>query len=45
MSQIRLYSLISVFAVSLVSLIGIFALGVKTDHLKKILLLLVSFSA
>lgn len=45
MSQIRLYSLISVFAISLVSLIWIVALGVKTEYLKKVLLLLVSFSA
>lgn len=45
MQQIRLYSLASVFIISLVSLIGIFALGVKTEHLKKVVLLLVSFSA
>lgn len=45
MSQIRLYSLISVFAISLISLVWIFALGVKTENLKRIVLLLVSFSA
>ncbi|MCX6822404.1 MAG: ZIP family metal transporter, partial [candidate division SR1 bacterium] len=45
MQQIRLYSLISVFAISLVSLIGIIALGVKTENLKRVVLLLVSFSA
>lgn len=45
MSQIRLYSLVSVFAVSLISLIGVFALWVKVEHLKKVILLLVSFSA
>ena len=45
MQAIRLYSLISVFAISLVSLIWIVALGVKTEYLKKVLLLLVSFSA
>lgn len=45
MSQVRLYSLLSVLAVSLISLIGIVALGVKTENLKKVLLLLVSFSA
>ena len=45
MNQVRLYSLISVLIVSLISLIGIFALGIKTENLKKVLLLLVSFSA
>ena len=45
MQQIRLYSLISVFAISLVSLIWIIALGVKTENLKRVVLLLVSFSA
>lgn len=40
-----LYALISVIVVSLVSLIGIAALSVKIDRLKKVLLLLVSFAA
>lgn len=45
MTKTRLYALISVFAISLISFIGVFALGVKTEKLKKVLLLLVSFSA
>ncbi len=40
-----LYSFISVFLISLVSLIGVFTLGIKTKSLKKILIHLVSFSA
>lgn len=40
-----LNSLISVFIVSLISLVGIFTLLVKEDKIKKILLFLVSFSA
>lgn len=40
-----IYSLIATFIVSLISLIGIVFLGIKQDFLKKILLLLVGFSA
>lgn len=38
-------ALISVFIVSLISLIGVFSLAIKEEKLKKILLFLVSFSA
>lgn len=39
------YSLISVLIVSLVSLIGILTLSIKTNRLKKILIYIISFSA
>jgi len=39
------YALISVFIVSLISLIGVFTLAIKEEKLKKILLFFVSFSA
>lgn len=42
--EIWLYTLISVFIVSLIAFIGIFTLALKTNILKKILLLLVSFA-
>jgi len=45
MSNIRLYSTISVLIVSLISLVWIITLGVRIEKLKKILLYLVSFSA
>ncbi len=45
MLKIWLYSLISVFIVSIISLIGIFTLLIKENQLKKILLFLVSFAA
>ncbi|HJZ18510.1 MAG TPA: ZIP family metal transporter [Candidatus Nanoarchaeia archaeon] len=45
MNEIWIYSLVSVFIVSLISFIGIFTLSIKTDRLSKILLYLVSFSA
>lgn len=45
MTQIWLYSLSSVVVVSLISLIGIFTLGIKQDRLQRILFYLVSFSA
>ncbi len=45
MAQIYLYTLVSVLIVSVVSLIGIVALGIKQNFLKKILHYLVSFSA
>ncbi len=40
-----IYALVSVIAVSLVSLIGIATLSIKLDRLKKMLLVLVSFAA
>lgn len=45
MNQIWLYSLVSVFLVSIIPLLGIFILGIKIDRLRKILIYLVSFSA
>lgn len=45
MTQIWLYSLSSVVIVSLISLVGIVALGVKQERLQRILSYLVSFSA
>jgi len=45
MTDTWLYSLGSVFLVSLVSLIGIFTISIKLENLKKILIYLVSFSA
>ncbi len=43
-SQIWLYSLISVFIVSLISLVGIFTLSINNQKLKKFLIYLISFS-
>jgi zinc and cadmium transporter len=45
MLDLWLYVLISISIVSLISLIGIFTLSIKTEKLKKILIYLVSFSA
>ncbi|MCC7552562.1 ZIP family metal transporter [Candidatus Micrarchaeota archaeon] len=45
MDDILLYSVIATFIVSLISFIGVFTLGLKEKHLKKILILLVAFSA
>lgn len=45
MNLIWLYSLASVFLVSLIAIIGIFALSIKVEKLKKILIFLISFSA
>jgi zinc and cadmium transporter len=45
MNLIWVYSILSVVIVSLVSLIGVFALGIKVEKLKKILILLLAFSA
>ena len=45
MSEVWIYSLASVFLVSLISFIGIWTLFVKTHHLKKILIYIVSFAA
>ncbi|MEM2102694.1 MAG: ZIP family metal transporter [Candidatus Bathyarchaeia archaeon] len=45
MEIIWLYSLVSVFVVSLISLVGLFTFRLKTDRLKQMLLYFVSFSA
>jgi zinc and cadmium transporter len=45
MISIWFYTLISVFIVSLISLIGIFTLAIKIEKLKTIVIYLVSFSA
>jgi zinc and cadmium transporter len=45
MLDIYLYSIVSVLVVSLLSLVGVFALAVRIDRLKKFLLYAVSFSA
>ncbi len=45
MIQIWIYTLVSVSVVSLISLVGIFALGVKQERLQRILFYLISFSA
>ena len=39
------YSLLSVFLVSLISFIGVFALSIKIERLRKVLIYLISFSA
>ena len=44
MLETWLYSLLSVFLVSLISIIGMFTISLKEDTLKRILLYLVSFS-
>jgi len=43
--QVWIYSLLSVVIVSLLSLLGVFTLGVKEKYLHKILVYFVSFSA
>jgi len=43
--SIWLYSLVSVFIVSLIALVGIMTLSIRTDKLKKFLIYMVSFSA
>ena len=45
MHEIWLYSLISVVIVSLISLIGVWTLSIKTERLKTILIYLLAFSA
>jgi zinc and cadmium transporter len=45
MLNIWIYSLVSVFIVSLISLIGVLTISVKLDKLKKIMFYLVSFAA
>ena len=45
MHQIWLYSLVSVFFVSLISFIGLFAFSIRIQRLKKILIYVVAFAA
>jgi zinc and cadmium transporter len=45
MNDVVLFSLISVFLVSFISFIGIFALAIKLEKLRKILIYMISFSA
>ncbi len=45
MLQSWLYTIISVFIISLISLIGILTLGIKENKLKKILTYMIAFSA
>lgn len=45
MIEIWVYTLISVIVVSLISLIGVFTLGIKQERLQQILFYLISFSA
>ena len=45
MPNVWIYSLVSVFIVSLISFVGLLTLSIKIDKLKKILLYMVSFSA
>ena len=45
MQKIRLYGIVSVLIVSSIALIGIIALAIKTEKLKKFLIYMVSFSA
>ena len=45
MIEIWLYALVSVFIVSLISIVGIFTLSIKAEKLNKILIYFVSFSA
>ena len=43
--DVLVYSVVATFIVSLFSFVGVFTLGLKEKRLKKILLLLVAFSA
>lgn len=45
MIEVWVYTLVSVLVISLISLIGVFTLGIKEEMLKRILFYLVSFSA
>src|SRR3989344_1523414 len=45
MSEVFLYTLVSVLIVSLISLVGIITLSINMDKLRKILIYLISFSA
>lgn len=44
-NEILTYSLLSVFVVSLISLVGVFTFGMRIARVKKYLILLISFSA
>lgn len=45
MNEVWLYSLVSVVIVSLISLVGLFTLGMAIDKLRKFLIYMISFSA
>jgi zinc and cadmium transporter len=45
MNEVWLYSILSVFLVSLISLIGLFTLGIAVEKLRKFLIYTISFSA
>ncbi len=45
MNEVWLYSLVSVLVVSLISFVGVIALSIKVERLKKILIYFISFSA
>ncbi len=45
MNAVWLYSTISILIVSLISFVGAFTLGIKSDKLKKLLIYFISFSA
>lgn len=45
LSEVWIYSLVSVFLVSLISFVGLWALSIKIEKLKKMLIYVVSFSA
>jgi len=45
LNLIWIYTLVSVFVVSLISLIGIFSLSIKAEKLRKILIYVISFAA
>jgi zinc and cadmium transporter len=45
MANVWLYSLVSVILVSLLSLIGVLTLSLRSDQLKKCLIYMISFSA
>lgn len=45
MGEVYIYSILSVVIISLISLVGIFSIPIKTEKLKKLLLYFVSFSA
>jgi len=45
MFNVWVYSLVSVFIVSLISLVGVFTLSIKTSRLEAILIYMISFSA
>lgn len=45
MNEVWLYSLLSVFVVSLISFVGVLGFAVKVENLRKILIFVISFSA